>query len=56
MREIAQNDLLWTSIRMQYDWENEQDWTGYTKEQKEEICNKKGVEIFYELKAKYGVR
>ena len=51
---VTLNNLLWYSMKKQLEWENAQDWTGYTKEQREEISNRKGNEIFLEFKAKYG--
>ena len=52
---ITCNNLLWYSLKKQIEWEKQQDFTGYTKEEKEKICNNKGVEIYKELKAKYGL-
>lgn len=53
---VTLNDLLWLSIREQYKWSATQDWTGYTREQRERAENAKGNEIFRELKARYGLR
>lgn len=39
-----------------FDWDDEQDWTGYNKEQREEITANKTAEIYEELKAKCGFR
>ena len=55
MREITANQLLYKSILMQYEWAESQDWTGYTREQREQLETKKGVEIYNQLKKKYGV-
>lgn len=52
---VTLNNLLWYSLKLQLKWENEQDWTGVTKEDKQRILDKKGVEIFKELRKKYGV-
>lgn len=54
--EITRNDLLWTSIGKSFDWAAEQDWTGYTKEQREEMTANKTAEIYEELKVKCGFR
>ena len=56
MAQITHNDILWLSISKQFEWSREQDWTGYTKEQKERVENEKGLEIWRELKAKYNLR
>lgn len=53
---ITLNDILWMSISKQLDWSNSQDWTGTTKEERQKMEDAKGVEIFKELKAKYGLR
>ena len=53
---ITRNDLLWTSIAKSYEWADEQDWTGYTKEQRKEMTIQKSTEIYRELEAKYGFR
>ena len=50
---ITQNNLLWYSMKKQLEWENQQDWTNISKEEKQKICDRKGVEIFKELKEKY---
>lgn len=56
MSEITKNDLLWASIKRSFDWAAEQDWTGYTWEQRDEITANKTAEIYEELKAKCGFR
>lgn len=56
MAEITKNDLLWASIKRSFDWAAEQDWTGYTWEQRDEITANKTAEIYGELIAKYGFR
>ncbi len=53
---ITKNDLLWTSIGKSFDWAAKQDWTGYTKEQREEMTANKTAEIYEELKVKCGFR
>ena len=53
---ITRNNLLWYSLKKQLEWENHQDWTGYTKEQREEIVKEKGMDIWRELIAKYHPR
>lgn len=53
---ITRNDLLWTSIGKSFDWAAEQDWTGYTMEQREEMTANKTAEIYEELKVKCGFR
>lgn len=50
---VTLNNLLWYSMKLQLEWENQQDWSGYTKEEKQSLIDQKGVEIFKELKAKY---
>lgn len=53
MDRPTKNDILWLSIGKMLEWSREQDWTGYTKEQQEEMTAKKTGEIYDELKAKY---
>lgn len=53
MTKITLNNLLWYSMKKQLEWENRQDWSGCTKEEKQRILDQKGVEIYKELKAKY---
>lgn len=53
---ITRNDWLWTSIKRAYDWADEQDWTGYTWEQRDEITANKTAEIYGGLIAQYGFR
>ena len=50
---VTLNNLLWYSMKLQLEWENQQDWSGCTKEEKRRILDQKGVEIFKELKEKY---
>lgn len=50
---VTLNNLLWYSMKKQLEWENQQDWTGVTKEEKQKILDQKGVEIYKELKEKY---
>ena len=50
---VTLNNLLWYTLKLQLKWENEQDWTGYTKEEKQKVLDAKGVEIFKSLKEKY---
>ena len=53
MTKITLNSILWYSMKKQLEWENQQDWTGVTKEEKQKILDQKGVEIYKELKEKY---
>ena len=50
---VTLNNLLWYSMKLQLEWENQQDWTGVTKEEKQKLLDQKGVEIYKELKEKY---
>lgn len=56
MDRPTKNDILWLSIGKMLEWSSEQDWTGYTKEQREEITANKTAEIYGGLIAKYGFR